>query len=357
MTNSHIWRAVTRQAECWAALPLVQEFAKQLPRNASTRTAGVPGYLQALQASGAQIAATPLRLTGFMSGFSELVKSFDVPYDKSDLQRWLQMAGQVEIAHRETVAWLRSRMPGYPQLPAPQLAPGTPLTTAEFTYRLSWRAQERAQGLQLQDFPSGIARRLGANASQAHGLGEAARALASTLRSSEEWLRLGVARSALGSADREALQDTRARVRQRLSPSMIDAHEPRRALPRHDYRCAVLEEELDALTGQAREFADAFDAADELVELAASDVFGQLAVYGSPVNLGRVAEIDLEPGATQYASFTLPGDTWLEPGCLIRIDDSLITDAMLMVGGSFSFGSTSRTRVRARVLPGTSSVW
>jgi len=357
MVNTHIWRVVARQAECWAALPLVQEFAQQLPRNASTRTTGVPGYLQALQASGAQIAATPLRLTGLVGGFSELVKSFDVSYDESDLQRWLQMASQVEIAHRETVAWLRSRMPGYPQLPAPQLAPGTPLTTAEFTYRLSWRAHERAQGLQLQDVPSSITRRLRANASQAHGLSEAARALASTLRSSEEWLRLGAARSALSSADRQALRDARARVKQRLSPSMIDAHEPHRALARHEYRCTVLEEELDILTGQAREFADAFDAADELVELAASDIFGQLAVYGSPVNLGRVAEIDLEPGATQYASFTLPGDTWLEPGCLIRIDDSLIADTMLMVGGSFSFGSTSRTRVRARVLPGTSSVW
>ncbi|MEU3981470.1 hypothetical protein AB0F77_15400 [Streptomyces sp. NPDC026672] len=357
MTNSHIWRSVTRQAECWAGLSLVQEFAKQLPRNSSTRTVGVPGYLQALQAGGAQIAGTPLRLTGLVIGFGELVKSFDLSYDESELQRWLQMASQVEIAHRETIAWLRSRMPGYPQLPAPHLAPGTSLTTAEFTYRLSWKAQEQAQGLQLQDFPSGISRRLRANASQAHNLGQTARALASTLRSSEEWLRLGAARSALGSFDREALRGARARVKQRLSPGMIDAHEPRRALARHDYRCTVLEEELDVLTGQAREFAEAFGAADELVELAASDIFGQLAVYGSPVDLGRVAEIDLEPGAIQYASFTVPGDTWLEPGCLIRIDDSLIADTMQMVGGSFSFGSTSRTRVRARVLPETSSLW
>lgn len=149
MNDAAVWQAVTQQAAVWAALPAVQEFARQLPRNAPTRSSGVPGRLQQMQASDADIAGTPMRLTRTVHLF-EQVPYLDAPYDKDAWRAWLQSAARIEAAHRTTIAWLRSRMPGYPQLPAPQLAPGTALTTTEYTFRLAWQPGERAAGLQMR---------------------------------------------------------------------------------------------------------------------------------------------------------------------------------------------------------------
>lgn len=153
-----------------------------------------------------------------------------------------------------------------------------------------------------------------------------------------------------------ALRQTRARLRQRLSDALIDAHEPTKALERHHYRCAVLTDEIEQLTGSAREFTDAFDAAERLVELAASDVFGQLAIHGCPLLLQHATGIDLEPGTPRRAHFTVPYDPWLDTGELIQIDDPLVTDTCLLTRTTISLGS-GPSRLSAQILPGTASLW
>ena len=52
---------------------------------------------------------------------------------------WLGTAAAAEITHGIMTAWLRSRMPGYPDLPTPQLAPGVPLTVPDLSTRFSHR--------------------------------------------------------------------------------------------------------------------------------------------------------------------------------------------------------------------------
>jgi hypothetical protein len=68
-------------------------------------------------------------------------------------QDWLTDAGRVEVAHRESIAWIRSRLPRYPGLLAPQLARDSPLTTPEFTWRLAWSRADLSSGLQFQAIP------------------------------------------------------------------------------------------------------------------------------------------------------------------------------------------------------------
>ncbi|MFF4234126.1 hypothetical protein [Streptomyces sp. NPDC001820] len=355
MNDTAVWQAVTQLADIWAALPAVQEFARQLPRNTPNRSSGVPGRLQQMQAADADIAGSPLHLTRTVQLFDQ-VPYFDAPYDKNKWRAWLQSAARIEAAHRTTIAWLRARMPGYPQLPAPQLAPGTALTTTDYTFHLAWQPGERAAGLHMQSLPPSTASQLQATPSQTQGLVESVCALATALQASQEWQRLAVARQALDEPSRDALRQTRTRLRQRLVPTAIDAHDPNLVLARHNYRCTVLAEEIESLTGHAREFADSFDAADQLVKLAASDVFGQLAVHGRPMLLRHVTDIDLEPGTPRRVHFTVPYDPWLETGELIQVDDPLVPDTCLLTGTTISLGS-GPSRLSAQILPGTAFLW
>jgi hypothetical protein len=170
---------------------------------------------------------------------------------------------------------------------------------------------------------------------------------------------MAAARQALDEKSRKELSQTRAHLRQRLSDAAVDAHEANRVLLRHHYRCTVLDEEIEKLTGPARQFANAFDAADQLVELAASDVFGQLALYGSPLLMQNVTEIDLDPGTPRHIHFSVNNDCWLSTGELIQIDDPLVADTCRLIATTVSFGSGSAlaARLTAQILPGTSSLW
>ncbi|MEU0374879.1 hypothetical protein ABZ070_32720 [Streptomyces sp. NPDC006283] len=118
----------------------------------------------------------------------------------------------------------------------------------------------------------------------------------------------------------------------------------------------MLTEEIEHLTGPARAFTDAFDAADRLVELAASDVLGQLAIHGRPLLLEHVTGIDVEPGNPRRVHFTVPYDPWLDTGELIQIDDPLLTDTCLLTRTTISLGS-GPSRLSAQILPRTASLW
>ncbi|MCZ7434762.1 hypothetical protein [Streptomyces sp. WMMC1477] len=315
-----------------------------------------------MQAAGADIAGTPMRLTREVHIFGQVPHLPSGPsLDPNQWNAWLQTAARIESAHRTTIAWLRSRMPGYPQLPAPQLAPGTASTTTEWTRRLTWQPGERAAGLQMKNLPPHATRPLRATSSQVRALEESARALATALQASQPWQQLSAARQALDEESRKELRQTRARLREGLSDAAINAHEANRVLLRHNYRCTVLDEEIEKLTGPARQFANAFDAADQLVELAASDVFGQLALYGSPLLLQNVTDIDLEPGTPQNIHFSVHNDYWLNTGELIQIDDPLAADTCRLIATTVSFGPDSdaapATRLTAQTLPGTASLW
>ncbi len=360
MSHVPLWEAIDQHATAWAATPAFDRFAAQLPRRAPQRQTGLPGLLQHLQAGGGWVGSMPLRLGFTTPWLLEEMPGVDAVDLGVTLTSWLEDAQRVESAHRDTVAWLRSRLPGYPMLPAPQLAPGTPLTTEEFTWRLIWKRDERSRGLQMQPAPPpGVASALQVAEDQQRRLDESARALAGAFARTDEWGRLAAAADALDGNARANLRLARATLKQRLAADAVTAHEPRLAMPRDRYRRAVLSEEIEALAGSAREYADAFDAADHLVETAASDVFGQLAAYGEPSTFGRPQELDMEPGRPSAVSFALADDSWPETGMVVWVDDPLTPDAVHITGVSMNIDRATGVaqRVTGTVLTGTAAAW
>jgi hypothetical protein len=350
-----LWEAVASQAGTWRDVAVVQRFAAQLPRNARRPGRGLPGLLQSMQASGAEVTSKPLRLSSMLPGW------FDIPgIDRSSvrpevLRTWLEDAARVEHAHRRTVAWVRSRLPGYPLLPAPQLADGSPLTTREFTWRLAWVPGERAEGLQLRDVPDEATSALKADERQGFALKDAARRLAVAISRSQEWARLREVDAALDDASRGELRACRAAISASCSAQSVDAHEPDLAYPRNDYRIQAMTEHLAALTGAAAEYAVAFDAADRLIELAASDVFAQLTVHDTEKITG-VKDVELSGPPENVVTFGCD-DALLDCGRIVWLDDGLVPDAVHLTSVSFSFQNTGEASMRCtgRLLTGTAT--
>jgi len=140
---------------------------------------------------------------------------------------------------------------------------------------------------------------------------------------------------------RAQLRQAKKTLSQRLGPAEIGKHS-QQARRRSEYCVAVLDEVLAALSGPAEEYARSFDAANRLLETAASDVLSQLAAYGPPTTAGRPGDIDLRPGARGLlVSFTRPADDengarfHLEMGQLVWLDDALVRDCVQITSSEF----------------------
>lgn len=358
-----LWRAVSDLALTWATTPVVQRFAVDLPRNAGQRNRGIPGRLQEMDVRGAGVSSQPLRLTKPIQ-LVEQMSAGPFPQvvpDPAEWKAWLATAAAVEIAHGIMTAWLRSRMSGYPNILAPQLAPGAPLTIDEFGQPRPWTRDERRQGLQLREPPPEITLRLKAAAPEARQITNATRVLGTALQGISEWQRMDAAADALTGPARAELRQGGRTVTERLSEAEVCKFSPQDG---PDYRAVVLEEVLYALSGPAAEYAQAFEAANHALETAASNVFGQLTVYGRPTPVSGTQDIDLTPGNPgQLVSFTRPvsgGEETqfhLDIGQLIWLDE-LIPDAVQLTKVEYSFNMMrERERYTGTVVPWTGEAW
>jgi hypothetical protein len=360
-----LWRAVLDLAREWATTPVVRRFAADLPRNANQRKHGIPGRLQEMEARGAGISARPLRLTStirMMQRMPHAPTSGTTP-NLREWEAWLVAATDAEIAHGIMTAWLRSRMPGYPSIPAPQLVVGAPLTADGYGQPRPWTRDERGQGLQLRDPPPEITRHLNATAREARQIVGATQTLGTTMQATGEWQRMQAAADALTGPDRAELGQARRTVSERLSEAEIGKVSPDERL---EFREAALEEVLAGLFGPAAEYVQAFEAANRALETAASDVFGQLAVYGQPTLVRGPQDIDLRLGNRgQLVSFTRPltgGDDTrfhLETGQLVWLGDELTPDAAQLMNLEYSDDVImgERERYTGTLLPGTGKAW
>ena len=358
MSRTELWKALRQQAQAWQTSAVLQRFISELPRNASQRSKGVPDLLQELQAGFSGFGSRPLRMASFLPMALSGPQFGEAKPDPALLEQWTTAAQRVEAAHRETVAWLRARLPGYPIIPAPQLTPNSPLTTREFTWRLVWQPGEQSRGLQLLAGPPRVDALLGVSGQQARLVEETARAVAASLALTSEWQAFEEVTRSLDDKSRTALRSCRAAMRKRLAGQAVDEHEEKLALPRDEYRASVVADGVGRLEGSAHDYAVLFDAVDQLIEDAASDTFGQLLAFGPPEPVTGVAGLDFSPGTPRVVHFSVPGDLWLETGQLLWLDDALVPDAVMVIGMNISFdpGEMSQ-RLTGRVLEGSRQAW
>lgn len=365
-TSPDLWRAVWRLADAWSETPLVKDFAATLPRNQGLenrgdRATGIPALLQHLDLSAGMMMNKPLMLGSRVPVLlnQPLISPGTPGVDQGELAAWLMMANRIEAAHRTTLAWLRSRLAGYPILRAPQLAPGTPLTTFEMTIHYIWAKEELSGGLNLMPAPPGVPDFLGAEANSSPELDEAARNLVKILEGSPAWIRFHDSLRGLDEVGKVALREARRQLTKRLSEEALDDHEERLALPRAEYRGHTTAEVIDSLTGSAREYADAFTDVHELLTLVACDIFGELAIFGEPWPVTVLNLETPEPGQPIVA-FESQGAVglFITTGQVLWLSIQSVADAVRIETKTMKFDVEGmRDHFQARVLIGTRKGW
>lgn len=355
--SSGLWEAVKAQADTWSCLPVVRQFAAQLPRNARLPLVGLTEFLQHVLSGSSAAGKKPMRMGTDV--YALLSVTNEAPGQlQGSLEQWMNHARSVEIAHRLGIAWLRSRLPRYPWLPAPQLAVGTPLTTMEFSDRLPWTRGELREGLQFQNPPVEVLQSLGATPAGMAAAAEDWREVLSALCATGPWQRFLEADRALSAPDLLELKAARASIAELLIPTRLDAFEPNIVLDRLNFRHRVVADKVGSLAGAAREYADAFAELDGLIELACSDVFGQLCVYGTP-RLDRISDLAINSDGAGHLEFGTDFMPWIEPGAVCWLDDELVGDAVYLTGLRFNFDQAAGMKLMAsgRLLAGTSTAW
>jgi len=278
------------------------------------------------------------------------------------MNEWIQNAQRVELAHRVTVAWIRSKLPRYPMVLAPQIAPGSSRTVDELGGHLIWRREELQAGYQFDAAPPGLSELLGLDREQSRLFSRRSNDLANALRESPEWRQFAEADGDLSTADKEQLRTARELVKSKVTHSAVDAHDESDVWARMHYRNAELSAGIDTLTGNALRYAQSFSDVDRLVELASGDVFAQRVAFGLPQEVEARGLTFNGPGELEgTVAFTTDDDHVLTvtTGSLVWIDDPLIDDALQVEGESLHYENTGTTtlEIRARILPGTGNSW
>lgn len=364
-TPPGLWAAVWRLADAWSETPLVKEFAATLPRNQGLqnrgdKATGVPALLQHLDVS-AGMMMKPLMFGSRVPVLLDqpLISRGTPAVDDGEVAAWLTMANRIEAAHRITLAWLRSRLAGYPILRAPQLAPGAPLTTFEMTIHYIWTKEELSGGLNQMSAPPSVPDLLGADGNASRELDEAARQLVKALEGSPAWMRFDDSLDGLDEVGKVALRGARRELTERLSEEAVNDHEERLALPRAEYRGHTTADVIESLTGSAREYADSFTDVHNLLTLVACDIFGELAIFGEPWPVSVLNLETSKPGQPIVAFEVQDAvSLFLATGQVLWLFSESVTDAVRIEAMSMKFDVEGlRHQFEARVLVGTGEGW
>jgi hypothetical protein len=240
---------------------------------------------------------------------------------------FLEDATTVYGASTQTLAWIRAQLPGYPSIQAPQLARGAHRTTNEFSFRIPWRHEEFALGLQTAPYNLKIPQVL--EVSDSIAFSDAVVAIQRRLRESDTWKEYAMHRQELVEDDKNQLSESRRRIMQRLSPNEIDAFEPDHLYSRIAHRQQVVAEEIATLSGGAHAFAEAFEDVDRLLEVTCVDILSYLIFFGEPKLVVLTGGLEFRPGppaATVKFSSDGPGQI----GEIIRIEDPLYSGLALI---------------------------
>jgi hypothetical protein len=339
--SAPLWAAVERLAGVWRSSDVVPGYAEVLTK----RSQGLGRELAMILAGFGSLEAQPLLLAHLLPATPDYQRFKQQP----GAEEFLQRGSRLGQAFLETVEWWRSRLPGYPNMPAPQLVRGGPLSWDEVTFRVPWPRGLRGQRLQFTPAPPTAAGLLG---TPAPATDEAARAIGTALVSSSQVQALQQAEEDLTNDDRESLTRARDRARAALSPPELDATAGELLLDRLAYREAVVADAVESLEGNARRYSDAFDAVDRLLEQAAA-LFSQAVVYGPARRLGPVLRAERLHGGDGWTEIIVP-EPWppLRLAEIVVFDSPALTNAMLVEGMTIQLERTHGiATVRGRLLP------
>jgi hypothetical protein len=267
-------------------------------------------------------------------------------------RRFMTNSAALEYALFMLTWFVRSRLPGFPSMPAPQLAPNAYHTMNNFFP--PWMREALSSGLQYQDLSSKI------DAYLAVDSGRPSRELITAFAQLPSWESFASVHSTLTPSVRAELLSARQTVNARSNPADgpggIEFDDPRIGLSRAR---EITQGAIAELSPPARGYALAFDAVSDEIDRVLSGVLSQLVAFGPPETLSGVTGLELTPTTPPTVTFQLPGGQAAQSGQIYWTDNTLIVDALYIE--NFRFGGDNvhgnRMAFDATVLTGTREAW
>ena len=365
--HSGLWSSILELSEEWSKTPIAGAVSEQLPRNnppssLGIHSNGVPSFLQRLNAS-YHTFLHPMMLGTRVQALKEEplpILAEESLVDGDALNAWLGNATRLEYAHRLFLEWIRSRLPGYPNLRAPQLANGTPLTTGELTQEFIWHRSEFGRGTQYQSAPFEVPAVLGLESHGHKVLLDKCRAVADEASKSDAWRTFGRLVQSLSEDTKIQLRLAKASLRDQLTDEKLDLHEEHAAWPRLEYRTHTMDSAIKGLSGDALEYSIAFGEVNSLLGLVCCDIMGELSLYGPPDRIDASSLEFPHPGENRV-QFKVPMERGLRLDVrqLIKLNTPLVKDAVRVenVSMSFDVATEEECTISGLILTGTAVGW
>jgi len=350
MSTIQVWNSVEKLASEWTKSPLVEQLTANLPAN-NHAGSGVPEALRNLDAGSGIVSTQPL-LTAM---WEPLAEGLPLVHLDLEVRQFLRSVAPIGHALEVSVGWIRSRLPRYPLIPAPQLAARGYRRCEEYGARLSWRRQVLQAGLQFEPTPpKGMSTLLRLPTSEE--INDATVALAAALAETEEWREFDRLSGELTDDDRLTLRQAVRRINELLAPDKVHEFEPERMARRERFRIDQVETVVQALAGRPKGFADSFRRVDDLIDLVAIDVLGQIATRGGPIQLDTVENLEIDGANIRFVNSS---ETYLPAGSLARLPDPLVPEVIIVDSWAITSDPATGSVIshRARRLTGTETAF
>lgn len=316
-----VWAATDALAAETARSPHLSVFRdglKQKPaREGSTELIGSVGHLLVYYSTfQSQPLLVGLRL-GHVPEFGPLHR------DSLEVRNWFEGAQRFAFAFVDIVEFLRSRLPGYPGILVPELCPGAARVAHDgiWDMRMPWMAEVRRAGLQLQARPTMPAEALDLP-NGGHEFLAATTALIEALRATSTWTRFEAAHQGLDEDARGEAKQLRKEFRQAVNEDRIDEIAGTTAMRSQQMRRTEMESVKARATGATREYFEAFDGVDELIDAVAAFITHRIA-------RGEIKEVEVisaewgQPGDLRDLRIEAAVGGFFKPYELVRVPSAL----------------------------------
>lgn len=343
MSTIELWTAVADLVQSWVKSPHVIGIREELWKDLDSSEALRPLQIMALREP-QNIRSMPLAV---YKAFPHM--GIDLtPRDK----QFMAHSASVEKAIVFLMWAVRSKLPGFPMIAAPQLAERSRLTMHNFTP--PWTRETMRSGLQYRDLSPSIQQSIGIDSSAT-----LSRLLAgfSTVPS---WHEFKAAHDHLTPELRSDLLAARRLITERAieenDTTEIDSGDPWMRIKRARASADAIIAELapDALA-----YAGAFDLINDEIDLVIANVVTSSIAFGPPGNLAGVRELNMLATQPLKVTFQLEGVASAHTGRIYWTDDSLVPDAVYVDGSRYADDQIhgSRFGFDATVLVGSNAAW
>lgn len=343
MSTPELWTAVADLVQCWVRSPHVIGVREELWKDLDSSEAIRPLQVLALR--------EPQDIRSMPLAVYKAFPHMGIDLTPRDMQ-FMAHSAAVENAIVYLMWAVRSKLPGFPMIVAPQLADGSRLTMDNFTP--PWTREAMRSGLQYRDLSPSI------NAAIEVDSGASLSRLLAAFNTLPSWHAFKAAQDGLTPALRSNLLAARRLITERAidenDTTEIDSGDPwmRIKRARASADAVIAELALNALA-----YATAFDHVNDEIDLVIANVVTSLIAFGPPDNLGGVGGLNMLATQPLKVTFQLEGADLAHTGRVYWTDDSLVTDA-LYIDGFFYAGDHvhgDRFAFDATVLVGSNTAW